>query len=134
MGGGSDQINNNELLYRRIPVRPEYFDRDLSPHPSPLAFEPRKHDQTGISVIRAACKSPSEAARNDREKQFYIAVLRAGDLRAHGLDVVPREQDRGDGHAEIPLLNYADHKTDCVQQAKVLLALKLCREVIGPFP
>jgi len=134
MGDGTEPIDDDEYLYRRIPIGTEYFDPGKSGKPSPWAFHPRKYDETGISVSRAKYVTPEQLAQNDRQKRFYIAVLRAGDLRREGIRVVPRPLEGKPGHAELPDLTYDDRREDRVEEFKQLLANKLCREVLGPFP
>jgi len=132
--GGEEPIEDDELLYRRIPHAPHYFDPEVSPEPSPEAFRPRPNDKTGISVLREKYATPEEAARPPRGKRYWVAVLRAGDLRAHGLDVVPRPEGDAPGHAEIPALNYKNRRTDAAEEAQQLLARKLCLKILGPLP
>lgn len=132
MGDQAEPIEDDEDLYRRIPL--QYFDPRQGREPSPHAFHPGKHDETGISLFRARYISPEEVAQNDRGKQYYVAVLRAGQLRANGLDVVPRPDEHKAGHAEIPSLTYENRHNDAAEEAKQLLARKLCREILGPFP
>jgi hypothetical protein len=51
MGDGTEPIEDDEYLYRRIPLA--YFDVNQGDEPSPHAFHPRQYDETGISVFRA---------------------------------------------------------------------------------
>jgi len=132
MGDGAEPIEDDECLYRR--VRLDYYDPKQADEPSPLAFHPRDYDQTGISVFRAKYTTPELVAQNDRGKRYYVAVLRAGDLRAHGIHVVPRPEGHPSGHAEIPELTYENRRTDAAEEAKQLLARKLCLRIIGPLP
>jgi hypothetical protein len=135
MGDGTEPIDNDELLYRRFPLAAGYYVLGPDPTPSPNAFNPRRDDETGISVSRAKYATPEQAAQNPRGKPYYIAVLRAGDLRAQGIEVVPRPLPDQPGHAEMPSLKYDQNgRSDTVEEAKKLLAGKLCREVLGPFP
>jgi len=135
MADGTESIDDNELLYRRVPVVPEYFNSDIDPTPTPQAFRPRASDTTGLSVSRAKYKTPEQAALNDRGRKYYIAVLRAGDLRAHNIEVEPRPQPPDDpGHAELPGRRYDNRKEDSVEEAKVRLAQELCLRMEGPFP
>jgi len=129
-----EPISDDELLYRRIPAALHLYDPNAAPQLLPDAFRPNANDTTGLSVYRAKYKSVEEAARGRPDKQYYLAVLRAGDLRASGIEVVARPLESDPGHAEIPALTYQDRKTDRVLEWKVLLALKLCLRVEGPFP
>ena len=69
-------------------------------------------------------------AAGDREH----APLRAGDLRANGLDVVPGPRADLRGHAELPDLTYKNRREDAAEEAQQLLARKLCRKILGPLP
>lgn len=134
MGEGGTPITDDELLYRRIPIQPGYYDAGVSPKPSRLAFRPGRHDRTGLSLYRAKHKTATEVARMGRKDQYYVAVLRAGDLRASDLQVVPAEVEPGDGHAEIPLIRYENRKSTEVEEAITRLEYDLCLEVLGPLP
>jgi len=132
MGGGTEPVEDDELLYRR--VRREHFDPDKSHEPSPMAFHPLPYDTTGISVFRARYTGPAQVVQNDRGKRYYVAVLRAGDLRAHGIEVVAAPEGHPPGHAELPCLTYENRHCDAAEETKQLLARRLCIEVLGPLP
>lgn len=132
MGDGTEPIEDDELLYRRVPI--VHFDQSIHSKPAQEAFKPHLHDTTGLSVSRAKYKDIEQVAQNSREKQYYVAVLRAGDLRACGIAVEPRPKPDDPGHAELPGLTYEHRKDDSVVEWKVLLAKKLCLRVEGPFP
>ena len=129
---GSEPLDDDELIYRRILAKAGHFNPD-SRRLSPEAFRPGKHDETGISVDRNKYRTLEEAAHGRNENGYYVAVLCVGDLRREGLDVVPKPTLDNSGHAEIPALNYCERRSDQVQQWKVLLAHKLTRRVEGPF-
>ncbi|MDP6547074.1 MAG: hypothetical protein QGH60_24120 [Phycisphaerae bacterium] len=133
MADGTEPIDDDELLYRRVPL--QYFDESNDPKLSPKTFRPRSDDITGLSVSRAKYKSVEQVAQNSRDKRYYVAVLRAGDLRTHGILVEPKPKPPDDlGHAELPGLTYDHRKDDSVEEWQVLLAEKLCLRVEGPFP
>lgn len=132
--GGTEPVADDELLYRRIPVSQRWYDPQVDPCPSPEAFRPTPNDATGLSVYRGKYKTVEEAARGLEGKSYYVAVLRAGDLRANGIDVVPRPKEGDPGHAELPGLTYENRKMDKVLEWKVLLSGQLCLRVEGPFP
>jgi hypothetical protein len=129
----SEPIADEELLYRRIPAALNLYDPQAEPHLLPDAFRPNQNDVTGLSVYRAKYKTIEEAARGREGKNYYIAVLRAGDLRARGIEVVPRPIEEDPGHAEIPGLTYQNRKTDRTLEWKLLMAQQLCIRVEGPF-
>lgn len=132
MGDDSEPIEDEELLYRRIQL--VHFNPSEGQEPSPRAFHAGKRDKTGISMFRKKFATVEDVARNDRGKRYYIAVLRAGDLCANGIKVVPRPQEDRPGHVELPGLTYENRKSDASEEAKQLLARRLCLEVLGPFP
>ena len=131
---GTEPIDDDEFLYRRIPVSQNWYDPQVDSRPSPEAFRPTQFDKTGLSLSRGKYKSIEDAARGMEGKKYYIAILRAGDLRAIGIPVEPRPQPNDPGHAEIPGLTYDNRKTDRALEWKVLLAQQLCLRVEGPFP
>jgi len=131
---GTEPVADDELLFRRVPVSQGWYDPQIAPHPSPEAFKPTRNDVTGLSVYRAKYKSVAEAARGREGRRYYVAVLRAGDLRARGIDVVPRPRDGDPGHAELPGLTYENRYTDEALEWKNLLSRQLCLRVEGPFP
>lgn len=135
MSDGTEPITDDEILYRRIPERPDYFDAENDARASPLAFKPREDDTTGLSVYRAKYGTPEEVARNNRGKRFYIGFLLASDLRAHGMEIVPKPNPPEQiGHAEIPELTFEGKNTKRGKELQVKLAEKLCFPVKGPYP
>ena len=134
-----DPVADDELLYRRVSASamPQQYDPGTG-RLSDQAFAPHKtRDVIGLSVSRAKFKSLEEAARGWPGKSYFVAVLRAGDLRQKGIEVVPRP-DLPDGqvdpaHAELPDLNAANRKNDVTLQRQRMLAEELCLRVEGPF-
>lgn len=128
-----EPIADDELLYRRIPAATGWYD-PATKALKPDAFDPHKNDLTGLSVFRAKYKSVEQAARG-LGKSYYVAVLRAGDLRQAGIRVIP-QPNVPDGydlsHAELPDLNSGNRKTNETQDRKRILA-KLRIDVVGPF-
>jgi hypothetical protein len=131
---GTEPIADDEELYRRIPVSTNWYDPDTDAPPSPRAFRPHEdRDGTGLSLYRGKFCTPREVAQNDRGKQYYIAVLRAGDLRAHGIEITPAPIPPDKlGHAELPGLR-ADNRRD-TEETQMLLAERLSVRIEGPFP
>ncbi len=74
-----------------------------------------------------------QAATGMPGKTYYVALLKAGDLQAHGIKVLPTPEQGEPGHVSIPVLNYADRKTDSVKEMARLIATHLCPHVVGPF-
>ena len=126
---GSEPVADDEILYRRIPVSRGYYSEGLL---SPEAFHPRKDEQTGISVYRAKYKSVKDAARGKSSKGYYVAVLRAGDIRKHDMNVAARPLPGDPGHAELPELTGDNRRTDETYMRKRRLTT-LCLRVEGPF-
>ena len=130
----TEPIADDEILYRRIPDSQGWYDPQVSQHPSPQAFRPTRNDSTGLSLVRAKYKAAEEAARGQPGKAYFVAVLRVGDLRAEGIEVIPRLQAGDPAHAELPGLTYENRRSDQVLQWETLLAERLCLRVGGPFP
>jgi hypothetical protein len=130
---GAEPISDDELLYRRVPASLNLYDPISKPHLLPDAFRPNANDVTGLSVYRAKYKSVEQAAQGRAGKEYYVAVLRAGDLRSKGIEVSPRPLEGEPGHAEIPGLMYQNRKEDWALEWKVLLSQELCLRVEGPF-
>ena len=133
MSDGTEPIADDELLYRRIPVSQGYYDPANDPRPSPLAFKPTRNDTTGLSAHRAKYATIEQAARGRPGKSYYVAVLRAGDMRAVGIDVLPRSLEDDPGHAEIPGLTFENRKSMPYYEWQTLLAEQICLRVEGPF-
>ena len=130
----SSPIGDDELLYRRIPVSMGWYDPAIEPLPSPFAFGPRPDDDTGLSVVRGhPFNTAEQAARGPSKKGYFVAVVRAGDLRANGFDIEPRPIAGVAGHAEITSLTVANRDTDEAKSMMVKLAHVLCLRVEGPF-
>ncbi|MEZ6086447.1 MAG: hypothetical protein R3C05_00110 [Pirellulaceae bacterium] len=135
-----DPIADDEELFRRVSASavPQQYD-PVTDILSDQAFAPHKTmDASGISVYRKKFKSLEQAAVGRPGKSYFVAVLRAGDLRRHGISVVPRP-NLPDGqfdaaHAELPDLNSATRKHDATIERQRLLANELCLRVEGPFP
>lgn len=133
MNDGTEPVLDSEILYRRIPCNPEYYNPDIDPPISPESFRPRKDDLTGFSVSRAKFKTMQQVAVNDRGSKYYVASLLAGKLRENDIDIEPDPLSGDLGHAKIPNLTYENRKTPRAKEIKVLLALKLCESIDGPF-
>ena len=132
---GTEPILDEEELYRRIPVSTSWYDATKDQHPSPKAFRPRASDVSGLSVFRAKYTSGRDVAQNNRGARYYVAVLRAGDLRMHGIDVIPKPIPPTElGHAELPGLRYDNRGDNEAEGWQVLLAERLCLRIEGPYP
>src|ERR1035437_2840998 len=85
MNDGSEPIDSDEIIYRRVPTIWAGV-----PFPSPQACTPRKEDVEGLSVYREKyTKTIAEVAYNDRGTQYYVAVLKAHDLIEAGIEIIP---------------------------------------------
>lgn len=129
---GTEPVADDELLYRRISAASAWYSPEAGLKAS--AFAPHKtEDTTGLSVNRAKYKTIEAAARGRAGKTYYVAVLRVGDLRQRGIEIVPRPHADDPGHAELPDLNSANRQTARVRELQRIL-VELCRSVQGPFP
>ena len=124
-----EPIADDEILYRRVPVSKGWIDEHGV---WPDAFEPRADDDTGLSVYRARFVSLEDAAKGLSKRGYYVLAMRAGDLRAVGIDVVPMPHDDLPGHAEIPSLAYHERETELSRQQRELLADRLVIAIHGP--
>ena len=84
-------------------------------------------------AYRARFVSLDDAARGLSKQGYYVLALRAADLRAAGIDIVPKPQGDLPGHAEIPSLAYQERESDVSVQQRRLLADRLVTAVHGPF-
>ena len=76
-------IEDDEVLYRRISVRSEWYtDSQLSAQ----AFHPNSRDESGISVFRARFRTLEETTGPSPDG-YFVAVLHAGELRNRGIIV-----------------------------------------------
>lgn len=130
VGDGSEPVADDEILYRRVPQSTGWYSPDRGLRPE--AFGPRKDDVTGISLWRARYKSIEDAAVGRPGKSYYVAVLRVGDLRQEGIEVVPRPLENDPGHAELPQLNAQNRKSDETLERQRLL-VELTLQIVGPF-
>lgn len=131
--GRIDPIDDDELLYRRIPVSQGWYNPGECEHPHPKAFNPLEHDTSGLSVSRQRFKSIEEASKGLSPKGYYVAILKAGELRHAGIEVVPKPLLEDPGHAELPSLTYENRRSDQSLTAMARLAEQLCISVEGPF-
>jgi hypothetical protein len=102
-----------------------------------IVFE-RKEQQT-LEILSLSPDGDLEFAlfqnarllRRDYLGHFPLCIG-TGDLRQHGIDVIPRPLPDDPGHAELPDLNATNRLEDLTFERKVLLT-KLAIEVQGPF-
>ena len=126
---GTEPIADDEVLFRRIPVsKGWYSESGLSPE----AFEPRDDEATGISFSRGKYKSVQDAGQGKSKKGYYVAVIRAVDLRTNNIAIAPRPETDDPGHAELPGLTCDTRLTPEALNLKHLLAT-LPVKVEGPF-
>ena len=125
-----EPVADDEMLYRRVPVSKSWID-EYGVRPD--AFEPRADDDTGLSVYRAKFISLEDAARGLSKRGYYVLAMRAGNLRAAGIEVVPMPLDDLPGHAELPSLAFKDAESELSVQQRELLADRLVEAIHGPF-
>jgi hypothetical protein len=129
---GNEPVADDEYLYRRIPVSKEWYDENGL---SPEAFRPRRDEETGISVFRAKYKSIEDAAKGMSKHGYYVAVLRAGDLRNVGIQIIPQPNVPGGydpSHAELPDLTCHNLSEPAAMERMGRLT-DLALRVEGPF-
>ena len=135
MADGLEPVADDELLYRRVSEASEWYD-PATGELSPQAFAPHKtEDQTGLSVSRSKYKTPEQAGVGRPGKTYFVAVLRAGEVKSAGIAVEPRPHVPGGydpGHAELPDLNSQNRGADDTLERQRKL-VELCIEIKGPF-
>lgn len=132
MNGGHEPISDDELIYRRVPLSKEWYNPATTELNSEAFAPSKQRDLTGISVTRAKYNHVERAALGQPGKSYFVAVLRASDIRSLGLKVEPRPVATDLGHSELPDLNAANYKEDATQERKRALAA-ICLRVEGPF-
>jgi hypothetical protein len=134
-------ISDDEILLRLIPRKLEYYDPHRPTALSADAFKPhRANDVDGLSMSRAKnlehpeFLTPEELATHGPSPHgYFVAELKAGDLRQNGIEIVPDPMAHNPGHVLLPRLNSANRKSDEVEEFMQRLKT-LTREVHGPFP
>jgi hypothetical protein len=135
MPDGTEPIDKDEFVYRRVHEGTGYFDASRTPQLSASAFKPLNNDRDGISVTRKNyVRGPADvAATGYFGKRYFVIELRAGDLQAIGLTIRPDPQPGEMGHALIPEIRVQD-----VNRITVLEAMDRVRHLqfawAGPFP
>lgn len=132
LSSSAEGIDGDETLYRRVPVKMKWYD-PVTGRLSPEAFHPNRKDESGISLDRKKYRTLEEAAQGPHMDGYYVAVLRAAELQAHGITVAAKPNAGNPGHAEIPRLNYAERRIDRCKEWQKLLAHELTVAVEGPF-
>lgn len=137
IGDGTEPIEDDEIVYRRISVGSLWYDpvlQDISLN----AFKPRREEESGISLMRAKYLNPERTAAGGPGKAYYIVEIRAGDLRHHHIGIEPDPLTDPDlpGHCQIPDLNIRNYNSSplVVEGKMMLIASQLCGRVYGPFP
>src|SRR5688572_17465779 len=104
MADGTEAIDPNEIVYRRILSKGNHYKPGRVPPLSQKAFSPRDIDADGISLIRGAyVQSPQDAAALGLAGyDYWIIEMRAGDLVNAGMPIAPDPQPGCPGHALIP--------------------------------
>lgn len=87
-GDGTEPIDDDEMIFRRVPVSMGWYSPETGC--SPQAFAPRRDDDTGICFVRQKYSTAEEAGRGSSKKGYWIIPLNAGKLRKRGIEVVPR--------------------------------------------
>lgn len=136
--GNALEIADDELLFHRVSVNSKQYDPD-SKALSPKAFQVYERDKTGLSITRGRSErhpdfltAEDEASRGPSSGGYYVAVLRAGDLRAAGIDIVAVPENDNPGHAELPQMRAENRRSNETKEMMQLL-VRLCLRVEGPF-
>ena len=132
-GDGSEPIEDDEIVFRRIPVSQNWYDPSLANRLYHAAFKPRRDEHTGISLLRAKYNTLEEAAKGPAKQGYFVGVLRVCDLRSAGIEIVPNPQPGLPGHCEIPSLRSDNRKDDGAIEQMSVLANHLTQNVEGPY-
>ncbi len=133
-------VDNDEFVFRRIPIRPGWYN-PVTGVLMRQAFNPREDDAAGLSVTRAHSErqpdflTPAQdAALGTNTSGYYVAVLRVGDLREAGVEVVASpDLPQNPGHAHLPQLAYDSRRSDESIGIMESLSETLTLRVEGPF-
>ena len=127
-------IDDDEILYRRIPVSMNWYVGGVL---SGEAFEPRPDEHSGISVFRKRFRTIQEVALGKSKLGYYVVSLHATDLSKAGIQVVSQPvipEGWDDAHAELLGLNANNRHTDAAEALQSRLAeIGLRLPVEGPF-
>lgn len=125
---GTQPVEDDELLYRRVPSC--HFDSESGL--SPEAFGPHRNDEDGLSLSRANYTTAVQVAQGPSPHPYYVAVLKAGQLRGLGLEILPDPQPHDAGHVLLPGMNAENRKADETRELKLGMRALVVR-VEGPF-
>ena len=135
MPDGTEPVDEDEPIYRRVPAKSGYYKPGPTPRLSPKAYKPLSMDTDGLSLTRARLVTgPAEAgAMGYQGKDYYVLELLASDIQSCGLTIQPNPQPDDKSHAIIPELNInrPDHAE--VEGLTIKLQGKPYK-VHGPFP
>src|ERR1700712_1605163 len=94
MPDGTEPIDKDELVYRRVTASTGYYVAGRKPPLSAGAFKPLTNDVDGISLTRKNyTATPADvAAGGYLGKTYYVIEMRAGDLEGLGLTIQPDPQ------------------------------------------
>lgn len=133
MHDDSEPIADDEVLMRRISKKTGWYTPGQTPPVSPKAFKPGEQDTTGLSFFRRKFRTPESLAAAGRGGPYLILLIRAGDLRKTGVEVIPKpDPDAGPGHAEVPDLRAETRMQSIETQLRIASLTEL--KVVGPFP
>ncbi len=134
MSGEPIPIDDSEILYRRIPVSKEWYQKGIV---YAEAFEPRPEELTGLSLFRKRFKSIEAVSRGLAKQGYFVASLKVADIRAAGISVVPRPETSDgwdDAHVELPELTGNVRGSDSAEEMQSKLAeIAMQLPVEGPF-
>jgi hypothetical protein len=108
MPDGTEPIDPDEIVYRRVVDRSGFYKSDRQPPLSDSAFKPAPRDTDGISFTRAKYVSADPilaAAGGYQGKNYFVIEMRADDLMSLGVTFKPRPLPDDPGHTVIPELN-----------------------------
>lgn len=134
-----DEIIDSELVMRRLPAKPPWYDPLRGPVAE--AFKPhRSSDSDGLSVSRMESEehpeflTPLKLAESGPSKDgYYVAILPVKGLREAGMKLEVDRVPGNPGHALIVNMRSDNRKSDEVAQWTQMMAERLTTRIEGPF-
>lgn len=128
-------IDDEEILLRRIPTSENYWNPGDNLPLAKEAYHPRDYDEEGISLSRKKFIDNLNAfCENDRGSTYFVGKLRVEDVRELGIKIEPDPLKNAPGHVIFPELNYEDRYETKQKEWKVKLAHQLTFDITGPHP
>lgn len=128
---GTEPIERDEVLYRRISEKSGYYQPTRSPKFSPRVLHPNNGDGDGISLYRSKYVTPEQVGKAGKQNQVYWVIsFLAASFQDQGLSIQPSADEPLPGHVVIPEMRF-DRLASLKELALSLREKSL--EIYGPF-